>query len=144
MARVGFRKSEYPEMTTTARSHALRGNACRDALRRGPQSIPTQNSKRRRGRFPFSLSFPRSAWECLPRRSCVADPKASRHRTRNGGEEDFPSPHRPHLQHPRLPGIIPGTGITPVDRVLDVAAFHRVVVNVLQLLPHHLLTLDQL
>src|SRR6266496_1687970 len=47
-------------------------------------------------------------------------------------------PVRNDIHQPRLARIVPSTGITPVQRVIDIASFNRIVMNVLQLLLHHL------
>src|SRR5260370_9503145 len=47
------------------------------------------------------------------------------------------TPIRDHLNQPRPPGIVPGTRMSPVQRIVNIPAHHGVVVNVLDLLPHH-------
>ena len=47
-----------------------------------------------------------------------------------------------HLDQPRPPGIISRAGIAPRQRIVYVTSFQRIVVHVLQLLPHHLLSAD--
>src|SRR2546430_1033142 len=44
----------------------------------------------------------------------------------------------------RQAGVVAGTGVAPMNRLIDVAALHRVEVDVLQFLSHHLVALDQL
>ena len=43
-----------------------------------------------------------------------------------------PSPDPHHLDQAVLPGIIPGTGIPPMLRLVDIAAFDRVLVDLVQ------------
>src|ERR1700722_694127 len=49
-----------------------------------------------------------------------------------------------HLRQSRLARIVAGAGITPMDRIIDVAALDRIVVNVVELLVHHFVVADLL
>ena len=54
------------------------------------------------------------------------------------------SPDPLHLDQAFLSGIIPGTGIPPMLRLVDIAAFDRVLVDIIQFLTHHYLGVDEL
>src|SRR5262249_5271699 len=74
----------------------------------------------------FCRSFPRSRVGTHHlRRSCVAFARRL--------------PHGRHFDQPRRPRIVPRTRIAPVIRIIDVAALDGIVVNVVELLPHHVI-----
>src|SRR5262245_13809760 len=73
------------------------------------------------------FSFPSSAWERTSRSS------ASRL-----------SPLGNHLNQPRLPCIIACAGMPPMRWILDITAVQGVIVDILQLLKHHLFALNLL
>jgi hypothetical protein len=52
------------------------------------------------------------------------------------------APIRRYLDHPLLPSIVSRAGISPRERIINIAPLERIVVHVLELLPHHVSALD--
>jgi hypothetical protein len=53
----------YPEAEMLSRSHALRGNAVKGALRRESRPVYKNAHRANTGRGASGTAFPRSAWE---------------------------------------------------------------------------------
>src|SRR5262245_46630288 len=88
-------------------------------------------------------SFPNSVWERTPAKLRFAPPTIPEQQFVS--EREPPSrPIRHHVNQPRLPRVIASAGIPPMHRVIDIAAFDRVVVHVFQLLPHHVVVTELL
>src|SRR4051794_8852635 len=112
-------------------------------------------------------SFPSSAWERTSAKLRFAAPRPSEiHHTSTADKRDpakrsgtprtrseaqlgnawtfSSSPTRIHFDQARFAQIVSGTRIPPMRRLIDISAFDRVIVAILQLLPHHVAILNLL
>jgi len=87
--------------------------------------------------------LPRGAWELY---NCDLAGSQAPAWEPSRGSSGFPSssPRPYRLNQPRLSGIITCAGIAPILRLIGIAAFHGILMNVIQLLMHNRLGFDDL
>jgi len=119
--------------------------------------VPHQESRSHARR---KISFPRSAWECTAGRSASIGSTLSVgergshaehgnqnpisfHALRGTHYPDAPRPSRRPSHHcvmtgirPSLSSVIACAGVSPVNGIIDITAYNRIVMNILKLLPH--------
>jgi hypothetical protein len=88
--------------------------------------MPVKTRQRRASPLPFLLLVPTR---------CVGTPVKTRRR------RNSPLPFRINFQYPGFAGINTGAGIAPMHRIVDIAAFDGILVDVFYFLSHHRIAL---